>query len=90
MCFSAYLSGKRGRSGFLYADGKSLVFPLKRFHSSNSFPSLPGSKLTCLSDLVIPRLRPAPTQTILFLERHKEKSEKREVCWVQGEACFYF
>lgn len=63
MCCSVHLSGKRGRSGFFYAEGKSLVFPLKRFHSSKSFPSLPGSKLTCLSDLVIPRLRPAPLPT---------------------------
>lgn len=83
---------EKARSGFLCAEGKSLVFPLKRFHSSKAFPSLPGSKLTCLSDLVILRLRPAqpPTQRIYSLWRHKEKSDKREVHWVQETTAFIF
>jgi len=44
-----------------FAEGKSLPYPLKHFHSSQAFPSLPdsNSKLTRLSDLVILKLRPA-------------------------------
>lgn len=44
-----------------FAEGKSLPFPLKHFHSAKALPSLPdsNSKLTRLSDLVIVKLQPA-------------------------------
>lgn len=77
MCLIPYLSRKRGRSGFLYAKGKSLVFPLKRSSLLNlpPPPPLPGSKLPRLSDLVILRVRPA---RLLTLWKRQEKSDKRE------------